>query len=132
MTLQTKYNRSAVTMLSVCLSVYPSLYVCCLFVVCLSCPSKCNGQLHDLATDLFHLFTVFPLISRRRFAQMDVLEGLNVLVTISGKHNKMRVYYLSWLRHKIIRGDEVKEKRGYVTVGDLVGCIHYKIGILCD
>jgi hypothetical protein len=59
---------------------------------------------------------------------MDVLEGLNVLVTISGKHNKMRVYYLSWLRNKIIRGDEVKERRGYVTVGDLVGCIHYKIG----
>jgi misshapen/NIK-related kinase len=70
---------------------------------------------------------VFPLISRRRFTQMDVLEGLNVLVTISGKHNKMRVYYLSWLRNKIIRGDEVKERRGYVTVGDLVGCIHYKI-----
>lgn len=27
---------------------------------------------------------VYPLISRRRFQQMDVLEGLNVLVTISG------------------------------------------------
>jgi hypothetical protein len=29
---------------------------------------------------------VYPLISRRRFQQMDVLEGLNVLVTISGTH----------------------------------------------
>ena len=29
---------------------------------------------------------VYPLINRRRFQQMDVLEGLNVLVTISGKH----------------------------------------------
>uniref|UniRef100_A0A452SR44 non-specific serine/threonine protein kinase n=1 Tax=Ursus americanus TaxID=9643 RepID=A0A452SR44_URSAM len=28
---------------------------------------------------------VYPLINRRRFQQMDVLEGLNVLVTISGK-----------------------------------------------
>lgn len=28
---------------------------------------------------------VYPLISRRRFQQMDVLEGLNVLVTISGE-----------------------------------------------
>lgn len=28
---------------------------------------------------------VYPLINRRRFLQMDVLEGLNVLVTISGK-----------------------------------------------
>lgn len=27
---------------------------------------------------------VYPLISRRRFQQMDVLEGLNVLITISG------------------------------------------------
>ena len=27
---------------------------------------------------------VYPLISRRRIQQMDVLEGLNVLVTISG------------------------------------------------
>lgn len=27
---------------------------------------------------------VYPLINRRRFLQMDVLEGLNVLVTISG------------------------------------------------
>ncbi len=27
---------------------------------------------------------VYPLISRRRFQQMEVLEGLNVLVTISG------------------------------------------------
>uniref|UniRef100_A0A8B9VS45 non-specific serine/threonine protein kinase n=1 Tax=Anas zonorhyncha TaxID=75864 RepID=A0A8B9VS45_9AVES len=30
---------------------------------------------------------VYPLINRRRFQQMDVLEGLNVLVTISGKVN---------------------------------------------
>lgn len=27
---------------------------------------------------------VYPLINRRRIQQMDVLEGLNVLVTISG------------------------------------------------
>lgn len=28
---------------------------------------------------------VYNLITRRRFLQMDVLEGLNVLVTISGE-----------------------------------------------
>lgn len=28
---------------------------------------------------------VYSLISRRRFQQMDVLEGLNVLITISGR-----------------------------------------------
>ncbi|KAG7257783.1 hypothetical protein CRUP_006207, partial [Coryphaenoides rupestris] len=48
---------------------------------------------------------VYPLINRRRFQQMDVLEGLNVLVTISGKKNKLRVYYLSWLRNKILHND---------------------------
>lgn len=31
---------------------------------------------------------VYPLINRRRFQQMDVLEGLNVLVTISGNTHK--------------------------------------------
>ncbi|XP_045560672.1 mitogen-activated protein kinase kinase kinase kinase 4 isoform X13 [Salmo salar] len=71
---------------------------------------------------------VYPLISRRRFQQMDVLEGLNVLVTISGKKNKLRVYYLSWLRNKILHNDpEVEKKQGWVTVGDLEGAVHYKV-----
>ncbi|XP_037399280.1 mitogen-activated protein kinase kinase kinase kinase 4 isoform X10 [Pygocentrus nattereri] len=71
---------------------------------------------------------VYPLISRRRFQQMDVLEGLNVLVTISGKKNKLRVYYLSWLRNKILHNDpEVEKKQGWTTVGELEGCVHYKV-----
>ncbi|KAM6893803.1 mitogen-activated protein kinase kinase kinase kinase 4-like isoform 4-T4 [Xenentodon cancila] len=71
---------------------------------------------------------VYPLISRRRIQQMDVLEGLNVLVTISGKKNKLRVYYLSWLRNKILHNDpEVEKKQGWVNVGDLEGCVHYKV-----
>ncbi|XP_043377835.1 TRAF2 and NCK-interacting protein kinase isoform X32 [Chelonia mydas] len=71
---------------------------------------------------------VYNLINRRRFQQMDVLEGLNVLVTISGKKNKLRVYYLSWLRNRILHNDpEVEKKQGWITVGDLEGCIHYKV-----
>ncbi|XP_066517574.1 mitogen-activated protein kinase kinase kinase kinase 4-like isoform X5 [Hoplias malabaricus] len=71
---------------------------------------------------------VYPLINRRRFQQMDVLEGLNVLVTISGKKNKLRVYYLSWLRNKILHNDpEVEKKQGWTTVGELEGCVHYKV-----
>uniref|UniRef100_A0A4X2L5R1 non-specific serine/threonine protein kinase n=1 Tax=Vombatus ursinus TaxID=29139 RepID=A0A4X2L5R1_VOMUR len=71
---------------------------------------------------------VYSLINRRRFQQMDVLEGLNVLVTISGKKNKLRVYYLSWLRNRILHNDpEVEKKQGWITVGDLEGCIHYKV-----
>ncbi|XP_037833592.1 TRAF2 and NCK interacting kinase a isoform X10 [Kryptolebias marmoratus] len=71
---------------------------------------------------------VYNLITRRRFLQMDVLEGVNVLVTISGKKNKLRVYYLSWLRNRILHNDpEVEKKQGWVTVGDLEGCVHYKV-----
>uniref|UniRef100_A0A8C6Q6M4 non-specific serine/threonine protein kinase n=1 Tax=Nothobranchius furzeri TaxID=105023 RepID=A0A8C6Q6M4_NOTFU len=71
---------------------------------------------------------VYNLITRRRFLQMDVLEGLNVLVTISGKKNKLRVYYLSWLRNRILHNDpEVEKKQGWVTVGELEGCLHYKV-----
>uniref|UniRef100_A0AAX7SEV7 non-specific serine/threonine protein kinase n=1 Tax=Astatotilapia calliptera TaxID=8154 RepID=A0AAX7SEV7_ASTCA len=71
---------------------------------------------------------VYNLINRRRIQQMDVLEGLNVLVTISGKKNKLRVYYLSWLRNRILHNDpEVEKKQGWITVGDLEGCVHYKV-----
>ncbi|KAM8817501.1 misshapen-like kinase 1 isoform 7-T7 [Rhynchonycteris naso] len=71
---------------------------------------------------------VYGLIGRRRFQQMDVLEGLNLLITISGKRNKLRVYYLSWLRNKILRNDpEVEKKQGWTTVGDMEGCGHYRV-----
>ncbi|KAM4676990.1 misshapen-like kinase 1 isoform 4-T4 [Discoglossus pictus] len=71
---------------------------------------------------------VYSLITRRRFQQMDVLEGLNLLITISGKRNKLRVYYLSWLRNKILHNDpEVEKKQGWSTVGDMDGCVHYRV-----
>ncbi|XP_073403184.1 misshapen-like kinase 1 isoform X4 [Dendrobates tinctorius] len=71
---------------------------------------------------------VYSLITRRRFQQMDVLEGLNLLITISGKRNKLRVYYLSWLRNKILHNDpEVEKKQGWSTVGDMEGCVHYRV-----
>ncbi|TRY98851.1 hypothetical protein DNTS_028732 [Danionella cerebrum] len=63
---------------------------------------------------------VYSLISRRRFQQMDVLEGLN--------KNKLRLYYLSWLRNKILHNDpEVEKKQGWTSVGDLEGCVSYKV-----
>ncbi|XP_026135406.1 traf2 and NCK-interacting protein kinase-like isoform X3 [Carassius auratus] len=71
---------------------------------------------------------VYSLISRRRFQQMDVLEGLNVLITISGKKHKLRLYYLSWLRNKILHNDpEVEKKQGWTSVGELEGCVSYKV-----
>ena len=39
------------------------------------------------------------------------------------------MYYLSWLRNKILHNDpEVEKKQGWATVGDLEGCVHYKVG----
>lgn len=46
-----------------------------------------------------------------------------------GKKNKLRVYYLSWLRNRILHNDpEVEKKQGWITVGELEGCVHYKVG----
>lgn len=72
---------------------------------------------------------VFPLITRRRFKQIDVLETLNVLVTVSGKYDKLKIYYLSWLKNKIVKGDEADKlkQRDCTTVGDFEGCTHYKL-----
>merc|ERR1719323_947989 len=71
---------------------------------------------------------VYQLINRRRFQQMEVLEGQNILVTISGKKNRVRVYYLSWLKSKILRTDNAIERRaGWINVGDLSSAVHFKI-----
>lgn len=55
------------------------------------------------------------------------MSALSLMFT--GKKNKLRVYYLSWLRNRILHNDpEVEKKQGWITVGDLEGCIHYKVG----
>jgi len=70
-------------------------------------------------SDVFAIFAVYQLISRRRFQQIDVLEGQNILVTISGKKNKIRVYYLSWLKGKILKTEGVSN--GFTVVMGLIG-----------
>lgn len=71
-----------------------SLFCDCLLTVCV---------LIDVSFD----FVVYQLVWRRRFVQMEVLETQNILVTISGKKNKIRVYYLSWLKSKILKNEGV-------------------------
>lgn len=66
-------------------------------------------------------------ISRFPVHACSALTGKFPLPT--GKKNKLRVYYLSWLRNRILHNDpEVEKKQGWITVGDLEGCIHYKVG----
>lgn len=66
---------------------------------------------------------VYQLISRRRFQQMEVLEGQNILVTISGKKSRIRVYYLSWLFSKIIRTEEVRISMLKLTL-EILNCAY--------
>ena len=56
---------------------------------------------------------------------MEVLEGQNILVTISGKKNKIRVYYLSWLKTKIFKSDQVSKYHNY---NDTIVCMRW----VCD
>lgn len=70
---------------------------------------------------------VYQLVNRRRFDQAAVLEGQNILVTISGKKRRIRVYYLSWLKQKILKTEGAEKRNGWINVGDLRGCIHFKI-----
>uniref|UniRef100_A0A8B9HXB0 non-specific serine/threonine protein kinase n=1 Tax=Astyanax mexicanus TaxID=7994 RepID=A0A8B9HXB0_ASTMX len=49
-------------------------------------------------------------------------------ISFLGKKNKVRVYYLAWLRNKILHNDpEVEKKQGWTTVGEMEGCVHYKV-----
>ncbi|XP_073943822.1 serine/threonine-protein kinase msn isoform X2 [Choristoneura fumiferana] len=73
---------------------------------------------------------VYQLISRRRFQQMEVLEGQNILVTVSGKKNRVRVYYLTWLKLKIVSTygiGQVETRNGFINVGELQGAVHFRI-----
>ena len=71
---------------------------------------------------------VYPLVPNRAFLQIEVVESINVVLTISGKKNKMRVYFLSWLRNKILKNDPaVAKKPGFSSIGDLEGCTTFKL-----
>ena len=77
---------------------------------------------------------MYPLIQNRKFQQIDVLENLNLVLSISGKKNKLRCYYLSWLKSKFLSNQRAgndpaahQEKQGFTPIGDVEGCICYKL-----
>ena len=74
---------------------------------------------------------VYSLIKGRRFEQLNVLESQNILLTISGKRNKIRLYYLSFLKNKIVKTDSQDHRKpSFTNVGELQGAKHFKIGSL--
>ena len=71
---------------------------------------------------------VYSLIKGRRFEQLSVLESQNILLTISGKKNKIRLYYLSFLKNKIVKSQTNDGKRpAFINLGELQGAKHFKI-----
>ena len=77
---------------------------------------------------------MYPLIQNRKFQQIDVLENLNLVLSISGKKNKLRCYYLSYLKSKFLskqsqssESQNPAEKQGFTAIGDVEGCICYKL-----
>ena len=81
------------------------------------------GQNWKMGAPLSH-----PSRSTQDGGEVEAGPSVRVLCP-SGKRNKLRVYYLSWLRNKILHNDpEVEKKQGWTTVGDMEGCGHYRVG----
>lgn len=66
---------------------------------------------------------VYPLINSRRFQQMDVLEGLNLLITISG-HHCCHCCCCSWLSLSVLWSWDDKQASFFLHLKILtkVGC----------
>lgn len=80
-----------------------------------------------LHTSLF--ITLHVSIFSSLSGHMDTYRLFIFIIFHSGKKNKVRVYYLAWLRNKILHNDpEVEKKQGWTTVGEMEGCVHYKVG----
>jgi len=74
---------------------------------------------------------VFTLIKGRRFSQIEVDDRLGIMLTICGRKNKLRMYYLAYLKNKIIRDEEAaKSGQSFISVGtphELEHCVHFKL-----
>lgn len=79
---------------------------------------------------------IIKLIKRRPFCQIQVVEPLNLLITISGHKNRLRVYHLTWLRNKILNNDPESKKRqkemlkteeACKAIDKLTGCEHFSV-----
>ncbi|XP_021097282.1 nik-related protein kinase isoform X1 [Heterocephalus glaber] len=79
---------------------------------------------------------ITKLIKRRPFRQIQVVEPLNLLITISGHKNRLRVYHLTWLRNKILNNDPESKRRQQEmlkteeacrAIDKLTGCEHFSV-----
>ncbi|XP_016022251.2 nik-related protein kinase isoform X2 [Rousettus aegyptiacus] len=79
---------------------------------------------------------ITKLIKRRPFRQIQVVEPLNLLITISGRKNRLRMYHLTWLRNKILNDDPESKRRqekmlkteeACKAIDKLTGCEHFSV-----
>uniref|UniRef100_A0A8C8ZJ29 Nik-related protein kinase n=1 Tax=Prolemur simus TaxID=1328070 RepID=A0A8C8ZJ29_PROSS len=79
---------------------------------------------------------IIKLIKRRPFRQIQVVEPLNLLITISGHKNRLRMYHLSWLKNKILNNDPESKRRqeemlkteeACKAIDKLTGCEHFSV-----
>eukprot|EP00035_Acanthoeca_spectabilis_P021496 m.438563 g.438563 ORF g.438563 m.438563 type:complete len:794 (+) comp18257_c0_seq1:247-2628(+) len=68
---------------------------------------------------------VYPLVSRRRFTQIDVLDDLGIMVCISGKRNELRVYSLIYFLNKVRKGGQKLPE--FTPVGNIQRCSCYQL-----
>ncbi|XP_006904087.1 nik-related protein kinase [Pteropus alecto] len=79
---------------------------------------------------------ITKLIKRRPFRQIQVVEPLNLLITISGRKNRLRMYHLTWLKNKILNDDPESKRRqekmlkteeACKAIDKLTGCEHFSV-----
>lgn len=68
---------------------------------------------------------VYPLVSRRRFSEINILEDMGIMVSVSGKKNELRVYSLLFFIAKIKR--QVRGQPAFTPVGNVSRCTHYQL-----
>jgi hypothetical protein len=67
----------------------------------------------------------YPLITRRKFTQILVMESLGVMLAICGKNNGLRMYYLSYFKAQA-QGKSRKGLQLFEKVCGLKGCGHFQ------
>jgi len=67
---------------------------------------------------------IYPLITKRKFKQLEVMESLGVVVAICGKKDKLRAYSLKFFKSQI-GGTLMKPHELYQEIDNIQQCTHF-------
>ena len=68
-----------------------------------------------------------PLVSRRRFTRIDVLEDIQVMVSISGKKGALRAYSLHYFAQVMVNKSKAHMYEAFQDINAIQGCVDYQI-----